>query len=113
EGLLLALAAYSMGRRFGGALGLTTATVRHSSSAILRRLGGSSLEVDGSTVPSYFDPKYDCDMEILRFDSRRPNPRYVRLIDQLGERLCHVPVIAPRTHAGASVAMGVPSFAAA
>ena len=43
EGLLLALGAYSLGRLLGGALGMTTATVRHASSAILRRLGGSSL----------------------------------------------------------------------
>src|SRR5687767_7670693 len=31
DGLLLALAAYSLGRAFGGSLGLTTATVRHAS----------------------------------------------------------------------------------
>jgi hypothetical protein len=94
EGLLLALAGYSLGRVSGGALGITTATVRHSSSTILRRLGGSHLEVDGSTVPSYYDPKYKCEMELLRFDSRRPSSKFARLIELLREKLSGVCVIA-------------------
>jgi hypothetical protein len=94
EGLLLALAAYSLGRRLGGCLGITTATVRHSSSTILRRLGGSHLEVDGTVVPSYFDPKYNCEMELLRFDSRRPNAKYAGLIELLRDRLTNVAVFA-------------------
>jgi hypothetical protein len=94
EGLLLALAAYSLGRALGGALGLTTATVRHSSSTILRRIGGSQLEVEGVTVPSYYDPKYKCDMELLRFDSRRPNAKYGSLIEVLKDKLANVAVIA-------------------
>lgn len=95
EGLLLALAAYSLGRLFGGALGLTTATVRHSSSTILRRIGGAPLEGSGATVPSYFDPAYGCEMELLRFDSRRPNPRYAPLIEALKDRLTNVTVVVP------------------
>ena len=94
DGLLLALAAYSLGRAFGGALGLTTATVRHASSSILRRLGGASLEVDGRSVPAYFDRRYGCDMELLRFDSRHPNPRYGPIIELLKDQLATVPVIA-------------------
>ena len=93
EGLLLALAAYSLGRVFGGVLGLTTATVRHSSSTILRRLGGSHLEVNGAAVPSYYDPKYDCQMELLRFDSRSPNPKYAGLVELLRGRLANVAVV--------------------
>jgi hypothetical protein len=94
EGLLLALAAYGLGRAVGGALGLTTATVRHASSAILRRLGGSSLEIDGTAVPSYYDDRYGCEMELLRFDSRHPNPKYRPLIDELERRLESAPVLA-------------------
>jgi hypothetical protein len=96
EGLVLALAAYSLGRMLGGALGITTATVRHSSSTILRRLGGSHLEVDGTTVPPYYDPKYKCEMELLRFDSRRPNAKFAGLIDLLRHKLTHVLVIGGR-----------------
>jgi hypothetical protein len=102
EGLLLALAAYSLGRTLGGALGLTTATVRHSSSTILRRLGGSLLEIGGSIVPAYYDPKYKCEMELLRFDSRKPSAKYRGLIELLGSKLAHVAVIASGSHAEAS-----------
>ena len=94
EGLVLALAAFSLGRIAGGALGLTTATVRHASSAILRRLGGTNLEANGQTIPSYFDERYGCEMELLRFDSRRPSARFGHLIDRLAEKLVFVPVVA-------------------
>jgi hypothetical protein len=94
EGLILALGAYSLGRVFGGALGLTTATVRHCSSTILRRLGGTHFELNGTIVPPYYDPHYDCTMELLRFDSRRPNSRYAELVEALQGRLAHVAVFA-------------------
>jgi hypothetical protein len=115
EGLVLALAAYSLGRRLGGALGITTATVRHSSSTILRRLGGSHLEVGGTVVPSYFDPKYNCEMELLRFDSRQPNAKYAWLIESLRNRLNDVAVLASdrigRYAPPATNHIGYPSFA--
>jgi hypothetical protein len=94
EGLVLALAGYSLGRLRGGCLGTTTATVRHCSSAILRKIGGHSLKVDDSEIPSYFDPRYRCEMEILSFDSRRPASRYANLVDRLSERLVRVLVVA-------------------
>jgi len=53
EGLLLALAAYGLCRVLGGALGITTANATNASSSILRRLGGTRLEVDGTTLPAY------------------------------------------------------------
>jgi hypothetical protein len=110
EGLLLALAAYSLGRLLGGALGITTATVRHASSTILRRLGGAHLAVDGTTVPPYYDPHYDCEMELLRFDSRQPSARYAPLVEWLEHKLAQVSVLAApacpgfdrRSYAGAA-----------
>lgn len=93
EGLLLALAAFSLGRAFGGALGLTTATVRHASSTILRRLGGTSLVAGDVAVPTYYDHRYRCDMELLRFDSRTPSAKYLRVIELLQERFVQVPVV--------------------
>lgn len=92
-GLLLALGGYSLARALGGSLMMVTATVRHSSSTILRRLGGSAFEFGGRTVPAYFDPKYNCEMELLRFDSRRPNERYIHLIELLRSRLSNVSVL--------------------
>ena len=56
EGLVLALAGYSLGRICGGCLGITTATVRHCSSSILRRLGGSPLAADGCSSPVVLRP---------------------------------------------------------
>jgi hypothetical protein len=94
EGLVLALAAYSLGRIAGGALGLTTATVRHASSTILRRIGGSHLMAGTTPIPAYFDPRYGCEMELLRFDSRRPAPKYSPLIDHLKDKLADVLVVA-------------------
>ena len=91
--LTMALAVYGFSRRAGGALGMTTATFRHCSAVILQRLGGSRFEVDGTTLPPYYDPRYKCMMEILRFDSRRPNPKFIGLIDQLREKLADVLVV--------------------
>jgi hypothetical protein len=94
EGVLLALASYSLGRVLGGALGLTTATVRHSSSTILRRLGGTHLETGNGSIGAYFDPHYNCEMELLRFDSRRPSAKYAALIERIQMHLSHVTVVA-------------------
>ena len=95
EGLVLALAGYSLGRVLGGALGLTTATVRHCSSTILRRLGGTDLRVADRTIPSYYDTRYKCQMELLRFDSRQPSAKYSQLVELLKEKLTQVLVVSP------------------
>ena len=92
--LTMALGVYGFSRRSGGALGMTTATFRHCSAVILQRLGGSRFEVDGTTLPPYYDARYNCMMEMLRFDSRRPNPKYVDLIDRLRDKLADALVIA-------------------
>lgn len=94
EGLLLALGAYGLCRILGGALGLTTANVKHSSSSILRRLGGSYLKFQGTPIPAYYDHRYNADIELLRFDSRAPATKYRGLIEVLQDRLAIVPVFA-------------------
>lgn len=94
DAIVLALAVFALGRLLGGALGITTATVRHCSSTILRRLGGSSLQVNGASIPVYHDPQYRCEMELLRFDSRRPDPRYAGAIELLLTQLPQVTVLA-------------------
>jgi len=92
--MLLALATYSLSRICGGAIGITTATTRHGSCDILSRLGGHPLNVRGEIVPRYYDSRYRCDMEILRFDSRMPHPRFEPFVAQLEERLAEVSVVA-------------------
>jgi hypothetical protein len=94
EGLMLALTVYGLGRINGGVLGITTATIRHRSSSILCRLGGRPLQIDGTVLPPYYDPQYECVMEIVGFDSRTPNARYTRLVEQLHGKLLEAPVIA-------------------
>lgn len=93
EALRLGLAAYSFGQLMGGAVGMSTATRRHCSSSILRRMGGESLEYEGATIPAYYDPHYECEMEILRFHSWKPNPRYSLWVDEIRHCLQHIPVI--------------------
>lgn len=93
EAVKIALSAYSLARILGGCIGITTATVRHSSASILRRIGGSGLKANGIELPTYYDPRYKCQMVLLRFDSSAPNPRYNSLVEGLETLLPFVPVI--------------------
>jgi len=93
EALRMVLAAYAFFRIFGGAVGLATATVRHSSASILRRIGGQPLQHDDQQVPSYIDRQYKCAMEILRFYSWAPNARYDLWIREIEKDILSTPVI--------------------
>lgn len=93
EALHMALASYAIGDLLGGALGLSTATVRHKSSSILRRLGASSFTWGDHSLPPYYDPAYRCEMEVVRFDSRYPNPKYRSLVDTIKTQLPLVQVL--------------------
>ena len=101
EALRIALATYGLAQTLGGCLGITTATARHGSSGILRRIGGAPLEAEGESLPLYFDPQYGCDMEILRFDSRQPAARYRSWVNELRDCLCMAPIISRCPLAGA------------
>lgn len=91
--LLLILGLYGFSQLRGGAFVLATATLRHASAAVLRRLGGAHIQGDGFTVPPYYDSKYDCQMELLRFDTRRPNPKFSALVGMLKQKFATVPVM--------------------
>lgn len=93
DSLMLTLGTYALARLRGGALGITTANVAYSCSSILRRLGGAALEHDGVELPPYFDPRYNTDIELLRFDSRNPTTKYAALIDRVKEKLSEVRVV--------------------
>lgn len=93
EAARTALATYSLAGILGGCIGITTATVRHSSSSLLRRIGGSSLRTEAGDLPPYYDPQYTCEMEVLRFDSEAPAPKYFSLVDRLRSDILDVPVI--------------------
>jgi len=92
EALRMVLAIYAFFRTLGGAVGLATATIRHSSASILRRIGGRPLHHNGLQVPSYRDSQYSCDMEMLRFYSWAPNPRFDCWIREIGSEIRSIPV---------------------
>lgn len=94
--LRIAFTTYALAQALGGSVGLTTATMRHHSSAILRRIGGRSLTLADSELPPYYDPQYRCRMEMLRFDSGEPDTAYRFPIERLQNRLPAVSVVAPR-----------------
>jgi len=95
EGLRGILATYAWSQHTGGALGVSTATERNSSRLILQRLGGEALDWKGEPFAPYFDTQYQCKMELLRFDSRRPNSKYNSYIDTMRNNFSAVPVICP------------------
>jgi hypothetical protein len=98
DALRIALAMFSLARLLGGCIGVTTATKRHCSASILRRIGGQPLAWNGNAIPGYFDARYDCEMEVLRFDSSMPNPRFEPWVEDLRRHLSAVPVISANTH---------------
>jgi hypothetical protein len=93
EAIRMVLSAYGLGQLLGGALGVSTATTHRSSSSIIKRLGGERLATEGEELPTYYDAQYRCQMEILRFDSARPGPRYQELVERCAANLRNVPIV--------------------
>lgn len=93
EPLRIILATYGLLELLGGCTGVATATFRHSSAAILRRIGLSSIAAGGEEIPPYYDPNYRCEMEVLQFDSRRPAEKYRDSIEELARKLITAPVV--------------------
>jgi hypothetical protein len=91
--LKILLASYAWAKLMGGWRCACTATVRHGSASILRRIGGGSLEYYGQELPVYEDPAYGCTMEFLRFDSRYPNPRFAPLVEKVEAELSDAVII--------------------
>jgi hypothetical protein len=75
----IALMTFALADRLGGGMGITTATTRHQSASILRRLGGHRL----GGLPAYYDPKYGCVLEILGFDMKSLRAQFARKLDEL------------------------------
>jgi hypothetical protein len=97
EALRMALATFALARLLGGCLGISTATMRHCSASILQRIGGRPLQCDGLELPSYYDPQYKCEMAMVRFDSRSPNPKYEAWINDIQNHLLTIPVFCSRS----------------
>jgi hypothetical protein len=84
---------YGLLELLGGCIGVATATFRHASSTILRKIGLSSLVAGGLELTPYFDPAYGCQMEVLQFDSRFPNSKYAGWVTELAGILQEAPVV--------------------
>jgi len=93
EALRMLLTVYALAQLMGGALGVSTATTRHHSSSILRRVGGRPLMTRGAEVPAYLDPHYNCKMELLSFDSTSPDAHYDKWIGGCRAALVDLPVV--------------------
>lgn len=103
EGLRLALTSFALAKVSGGAFGIVNATQRHNSAQILRKVGGAPLQWQGIDLPPYFDPRYRCLMEILRFDSDHLQPRLANSVSVLAESLANVEIVAARHGVSASL----------
>ena len=93
EPLRVILTSFALGQLLGGCTGVATATFRHGSADILRRIGLNPLQWDGAALPPYYDKRYGCQMEVLRFDTRSPNCKYQEAVTELSSALAQSPVI--------------------
>jgi hypothetical protein len=113
EPVAVILATFGLLQLLGGCVGVATATFRHQSAAILRKIGLGPLSWSGEALPPYFDPKYGCEMEILQFDSRHPNPKYSSVVAGFSEALAQAPVICREDAGMAGAKAGTELMAAA
>jgi hypothetical protein len=93
EGISIALSTLAWGQLVGNCLGYVTATVRHRSASMLRRLGAESLYAGDDEIPSYYDDRYGCDMELLRIQTPAAYSRFENRISCLQNFLSGVPVL--------------------
>jgi predicted GNAT family N-acyltransferase len=97
EAVSIAISTFAWAQILGDCIGFLTATVKHSSSKMLRRLGGRNLQAGGKTVPRFFDPAWGCNMELLRFDTGSLNPRFETALRSARDRLLTAPVFSADT----------------
>ncbi|HEY7388817.1 MAG TPA: hypothetical protein VH640_09925 [Bryobacteraceae bacterium] len=104
EAVRLVLAGFALGQLLGGVAGISTANTGHHSSSILRRIGGTPLGVGEIAFPSFYEPLYRAELEILCMDSfrlNRPYDRYVQdcLTDlETATVIASVPAVRPFQH---------------
>ncbi|MBN9662094.1 MAG: hypothetical protein J0H49_28110 [Acidobacteria bacterium] len=99
EAVRLALGVWAWGRLLGGAIGIATATIRNNSAYMLGRIGGRPLQYRGEAIPQYFEPKYGCEIQILRFESESYSNRFAPIVDSMSAELIHSVVMPANPHA--------------
>ncbi len=96
EAVRLVLAGYALGRLLGGALGVSTVNLQHHSASILRRIGGLPFLAEGIEMPSFYEPAYRAELELLRFDAHQPHPHFESYIERSRMALAKIMVICPK-----------------
>lgn len=94
EAVRLVLAGFALGQILGGVTGISTANTGHHSSSILRRIGGTPLSIGQIAFPSFYEPQYRAELEILCMDSFRLNRPYDRYVQDCLAELETATVIA-------------------
>ncbi len=103
----IALMSFALAEWLGGGLGLTTATTRHHSSSILRRIGGTPL----AGFKPYFEPMFGDEIELLQFDIAKLEPRYLVKLEDMRARLLSTPIFCPLESAqNEPLSQPVPTF---
>jgi hypothetical protein len=87
----IALMSFALAEWLGGGMGLTTASTRHHASSILRRIGGSPF----AGFEPYYEPMFDCFIELLQFDIRNLEPRCSVKLDELRAELRRALILCP------------------
>jgi hypothetical protein len=102
----IALMSFALAEWLGGGVGLTTASTRHHASSILRRIGGTRL---GGFEP-YYEPMFDCCIELLQFDIASLEPRYLVKLDELRAELRRTPILCPLEASQSEMYSSIPSY---
>ena len=103
EAVRIARLNFSLGLALGGAVGICTATQRNHSAIILRRIGGRPLALGNESLPSYFDERYGCEIEVMTFDSDLVPERHALHIEELQENLKRTAVVCSQGTGSASL----------
>jgi hypothetical protein len=90
---VLAASIWSLLRVVGGASGVATATTRHGSADILKKMGGFDLILNGVPLVPFYDSYHACYMELVGFDSSYLNPRLEATVTEVQEYMGLLPII--------------------
>ena len=91
----IALSAFAWSQLAGHCVAYVTATVKHGSASMLKRLGATPLTCEGEELPQYFDTSYGCGMQILRLQTGCLHSRFSANIEELKTTLTKAPVFRP------------------
>lgn len=100
EATTIALSAIAWSQLMGECLAYITATVKHGSCSMMRRLGGESVRFGGNEIPRYYEPDYQSEMELLKLQTRTLNPKFDSMLAPLRHSLAAATVLQPDSECG-------------